>query len=873
MFRLGSAAAVAAALAGASFAQQPDPLSSIAAENARLVAQIAAGATARDGASAELEELRKAQRDLAEGMQRIERRAQVHVLGGEFAQTLIERRRQLPTPERFTAARDARARLLAATSDANLRAEGELGGLADLDAAAAKRLAAAQPPIPEAQRPHVQAAARERLAAQRDLLTRLAELQQALLVALRETDEAERELVRQGQAARAELTQLLFWIPARPSTEAVRRLALALAWTASPANWRAAAAVLGEESARRPFWPAVAVLIAVGLYAGRGRLQRGLGSLAPAAVTYGRYRIGHTLAALAITLALAAPGPIVLSTAASLLGSAADAQPFPQALGDALGIVARLLLALSAFGWLLDRRGVAVGHFGWDEASLAFAARALRRFTALVVPLLFLASLNGLDHAPYANRESLGRLAFSVAMIALAAFLVHVLRRKSPPMERLRARAPRTWTVQLHSVWFGALVAVPLAAAALAAAGYFVAAGYIFGRTLESLFLVLGASMLYGLIALWVQVQRSHLARLRDEAAARPAAAGAAGEARSEIAQAPPPRLDLAAIGEEMRSLLDLFITLLLLGGLWWVWRDAVSILSVITDYELWRYTDTVDGKEVTHPLTVGGFLLASLVGVVTAVAVRNVGALLDIVLLQRLEMQADANYAIKVMTRYALAAAGVLLASDILGIGWSDVQWLIAALSVGLGFGLQEIVANFVSGLIVLAERPIRIGDVITVGDVSGTVARIRARATAVVDFDNKEVIIPNKAFITERVTNWTLSNQTTRLLLKVGVAYGSDVALVQRVVLEAVRSNPDVLPAPRPSVLFMGFGDSSLDFEIRAFVDSFDKRLRVQHEINSAVDRVLREHGIEIPFPQRDLHIRSAPGLAGLPGSEPRG
>jgi potassium efflux system protein len=170
------------------------------------------------------------------------------------------------------------------------------------------------------------------------------------------------------------------------------------------------------------------------------------------------------------------------------------------------------------------------------------------------------------------------------------------------------------------------------------------------------------------------------------------------------------------------------------------------------------------------------------------------------------------------------------------------------------------------VSGLIVLAERPIRIGDVVTVGDVSGTVARIRARATAVVDFDNKEVIIPNKAFITERVVNWTLSNQTTRLLLKVGVAYGSDIGLVQRVMLEAVRRNPDVLESPPPSVFFADFGDSSLDFEIRAFVGSFNQRLRVQHELLFAVEAVLRENSVEIPFPQRDLHIRSAPGLSGV-------
>jgi potassium efflux system protein len=205
-----------------------------------------------------------------------------------------------------------------------------------------------------------------------------------------------------------------------------------------------------------------------------------------------------------------------------------------------------------------------------------------------------------------------------------------------------------------------------------------------------------------------------------------------------------------------------------------------------------------------------------------------------------------DATYAIKVVAQYALAAAGIVVASDILGIGWSDVQWLIAALGVGLGFGLQEIFANFISGLIVLAERPIRIGDVVTVGDVSGTVARIRARATTVIDFDNKEVLIPNKSFITDRVINWTLSNQTTRLLLKIGVPAGTDVALAQRVMLGAVQRNPDVLRVPTPSVLLTAVGASSLDFEIHAFVGSFEKRLPVQHELNLAVDGALREHGI---------------------------
>jgi potassium efflux system protein len=845
--RLGAIAA-AAMLSSAALAQQHDPIGRIAAENAELSTQAAAAATALDRAGAELARLQKSKDALAESLRRIERRAEVHALGREFAETVIDRLRLLPRAERFAAARAARADLLAATSDAALRVERERDELGDLEAAVVARLAAAAPPVAQAARPQVEAALRGALASRSDLLARVAGLQERLVQTLREVGEAERALEARGEAAHAELTRLLFWIPAPPVTQTLSRFPPALAWTVSPAHWRAAAAVVQQEFARSPFWPALALLAAAILYAARGRLRQALVSLAPGSVTYERYRVGHALAALAITFGLAAPGATVLWTLALLLGGAPEAQAFVHALGAACAAVARLLLALSAFAWLLDRGGMAVGHFGWDEATAGFAVRVLRRFMVFFVPLIFVAALNSGDYAPFANRESLGRLMFNLAMIAVAALLVMLLRRGSPLMRLAAARAPRAWAVRLHGLWFTALVALPLGMAALAAMGYFVAAAYFYTLAVHSVFLVLGALLLYGLIALWVQVQRSHLARRHDAERAPPGGADAG--------KALPQRLDVAALGEQTRSLLQLLITLLLVAGMWWLWRGA---LQVVGDYTLWTYHDTVDGKTVTHPLTVAGLSLALMVVAVTAVGVRNIGALLDIVLLQRLDVQPDATYAVKVMAQYALTAAGVVAAADILGIGWSDVQWLIAALGVGLGFGLQEIFANFISGLIVLAERPIRIGDVVTVGDVSGTVARIRARATAVVDFDNKEVIIPNKAFITERVVNWTLSNQTTRLLLKVGVAYGSDVALVQRVLLEAVGRNPGVLRHPGPSVFFVGFGDSSLDFEIRAFVGAFDQRLRVRHELLLAVDAVLREHGIEIPFPQRDVHIRS--------------
>jgi len=179
----------------------------------------------------------------------------------------------------------------------------------------------------------------------------------------------------------------------------------------------------------------------------------------------------------------------------------------------------------------------------------------------------------------------------------------------------------------------------------------------------------------------------------------------------------------------------------------------------------------------------------------------------------------------------------------------------------VGLGFGLQEIVANFISGIIILFEQPIRVGDVVTIGDLTGRVARIHIRATTITDFDNKDLIVPNKSFITGQLINWSLTSPITRLTIKVGIAYGSDTVRAHKIMLDTVRANPLVLKHPEPRVWFTGFGESSLDFTIYVFVQEMADRLPLTHELHMAIEQALRSNGIEIPFPQRDVHIRSVP------------
>jgi potassium efflux system protein len=298
-----------------------------------------------------------------------------------------------------------------------------------------------------------------------------------------------------------------------------------------------------------------------------------------------------------------------------------------------------------------------------------------------------------------------------------------------------------------------------------------------------------------------------------------------------------------------------LFIFTLL--GLWLIWEPVFPALGILQDVELWSYTGVIDGTTQTVPITLANIAVSVIVIAVTIIAVRNLPGLFEMILLNRLPMNPGARYAYSTITRYTLTAIGIVIALNTMGLRWSNLQWLVAALGVGLGFGLQEIVANFISGLIVLFERPFTVGDTVTVGDIHGTVTRIQIRATTILDWDRKELIVPNKEFITGRLINWSLSDSIIRIKVPVGIAYGSDTDLAEQLLLKAAQASPLVLKSPAPQVVFFSFGDNSLNFELRVFIRSIDDWIPMLHAMNRAIDKAFRQAGITIAFPQRDVHL----------------
>jgi len=238
---------------------------------------------------------------------------------------------------------------------------------------------------------------------------------------------------------------------------------------------------------------------------------------------------------------------------------------------------------------------------------------------------------------------------------------------------------------------------------------------------------------------------------------------------------------------------------------------------------------------------------------------------------LKRRQMDTGARISIVRLVHYALVLVGFFIALSALGFELKNVTIIGGALGVGIGFGMQAIVNNFVSGLILLFERPIKVGDVIQLSDGQrGRVINLGLRATIIETFDRAEVVVPNGDLIASQVTNWTLGNRSMRLIIPVGVAYGSDVETVMRVLMTVATDSSQVLKTPQPVVLFLNFGDSSLDFQLRVWIADFNDRRIIQSALVREIDRKFREEGVEMPCPQRDLHLRSVddPAAAGLRG-----
>ena len=554
-----------------------------------------------------------------------------------------------------------------------------------------------------------------------------------------------------------------------------------------------------------------------------------------------------TLIAGALVVISALFIPLLLFFLAWQLGPPFEKSTLPGALCGSLIFSIPLFFVFISVHKSLAPGGLAEKYLNWRPGLCRAFAKTSRGVILFCLPLQIIStSLEWFEGGRW--NDSLGRLLFILNMGILSGFLYQTSRRLS-----YETKNPAPKTAHRHSIHLGMLwsICLPVALVVMAAVGFYFTSLQLSWRLFWSYAILMAIGLLtsfVGRLLLTTQF-RIKLRHLDDNAV----------EANDRH-----DKIDIAGITGQVNRLLRITATVATIVIGWQIWAGVLPAIGWLDQIGLWDAARDFSVNGVTPLVTLRHLLIAvGLLGI-TVMLSRNLPGLLEIVLLDRLPLDRGGRYAISFVIRYMVGVVGILLAFRWVGFSWTSVQWLAAGLTVGLGFGLQEVFANLVSGIIILIERPIRVGDFVTVNQVTGTVTRMELRATTIRDLDHRESIIPNKRFITEDVTNWTLSDTLTRIVLPVGVAYGSDTRKVQRTLYGIAHGNDSVVATPEPEVVFHGFGDSTLNFELKVMIPSRELYFKVQHELNMAIDMAFRAENIEIAFPQQDVHLH---GLENLP------
>lgn len=641
----------------------------------------------------------------------------------------------------------------------------------------------------------------------------------------------------------------------------------AVAWSLSPANWMQAVRDLRDAAYREPFSAAMLILAFVLLLYAQHNSRQHIKTLGGEASKKTCTEFLPSLRTLWLTIVVSLPWPLLLWGIGWMLSGPLNQSDFSLALSQSTRTAGWVLLLAEFMRQCCRGDGLADAHLGWPRAAMQQLRRYLRWVPIVIVPLVFWFVGLDVQTTEQLFSASLGRVLFLVVMGYAAFALYRLLMVHGSAIYQVLDRGSDSWLLRLHRVWRPVLVMLPVVLAVMASVGYYYTAEQLAKRVLATAAMLLLLMIAGGLLRRWVLLNRRQLAR--EQARQRRAAAQAAAEAaQAEGGDAPPmvempeETVDLTALSEATRKLLGMLLLIAGIVGAVMIWQEVFPALAWLDKHALPGLGESDD------PTTWGDLLRCLLTLVITYVATRDIPALLELVVLQHLPIDQGARYAISTLARYALLTAGIIIAGYILSIG-SSLGWLVAAMGVGLGFGLQEIFANFVSGIILLFERPIRVGDIITLGEKTGIVNRIRMRATTIVDWDRKEYVVPNKDLVTERLLNWTLSDQLNRIVIEVGVAYGTDIERALLVLREVIDAHPETLTDPAPIITFEGFGDSTLNLVVRCYLPSLEKRIFTISELHVNINKRFRDEGIEIAFPQRDLHLRSVP--AGWERSSP--
>ena len=697
------------------------------------------------------------------------------------------------------------------------------------------------------------------LKARRQLLTRLNDASDTLI-----QEQTRLKLLYSRQNSKIdEIREIsashLFWMPdVRPLTPAVLLgVPTALSLLLDPVNWLQLPRAIVENNPMTLTLAGLGLLVLAWCWAKLGRhLVQYSHYIAPRIGKVTQDKFSLTSRLLMRSLLAALPLPAMVLMVRGLLDGAWQ-YPFAVAVARGLGEIWFLLLALLVARHLTLEKGILILHFRWPKEPVQRVWGQFRTLLLVLIPSFFVQGMAN-SYQEHAFYDSLGRLAFIIGALWLLLFFARLNREKLP---LTWGQADMTKPHLLHHFIWNSLMLAPLLAVLGSLFGYFYTSRILLRQLELSLLAGLGCLLVYYLAHRWMLIQRRRLAF--DRAKSKRAEILAQRERdeddlSSEIPDVvEEPELDLDTISAQS---LGLVRTLLMLGFTMLVvvqWSDLNSAFSFLSSIEVWQVSSKVAGIEQLSAITLQDLMLTAFAFILTVVTARNLPGLMELTLLQHLSLSPGTGFALTTVSKYLVILIGALTGFSMLGIDWSKTQWLVAALSVGLGFGLQEIFANFVSGLIILFEKPIRLGDTVTIRDLTGTVTKIKTRATTIVDWDRKEIIVPNKAFITEQFINWSLSDAITRVKLRIRIGLTQEPKRVQQLLEQCVQESTLVLDTPTPEVFLIEFTDSALIYEIRLYVNNMDHRMPITHEVHSLILEKLNQLGMHLPHQQIDIRM----------------
>ncbi|MBX3463441.1 MAG: mechanosensitive ion channel [Planctomycetes bacterium] len=698
--------------------------------------------------------------------------------------------------------------------------------------------------------PELLAEARRLRDGRRDLLQQLADGYTALLGDELDAQGTERQITDLIATYRAYVTERVLGIrSSRPLWQLDWRVAASgVAWLLDPHEWAEVGHLL-VAAVVAPVWPLLPTALLVALLCLRRLLGRRLARHGERAARGSNVAYTPTALAAVDTVLLALPIPGLCWLGGFLLAAHPRATEFAKALAAGAEHTSWTLFLVLAIAALVRPRGLAEAHFQWQSTTVAHLRRAVRPLLLAVLPFT---TLLAMFEAPGDDRW-IGTLGSLLLLGQLLLLLVAFSRLLHPRTGILGASVRQKTTLQrFQRLWFLLGAGTPAVLLVMAVLGYDFTVLQLARRLLVTFAVLVVAVFVHAMVVRGLVLERRRLQIRRAQERLQAAKAADEGSAPAELAAAEP--VDPQSLARQTQTLLRGVVTIATAIVVYQVWVDVLPALGALRGVVLWG-----DGSAADPAIVTLADLLWSLFLLLAALAAaRNLPALLELFVLQRLEMQPGERHALSTLVRYGIVILGVVWSFSSIGIGWAKVQWLVAAVSVGLGFGLQEIFANFVSGLILLFEQPVRVGDIVQVGTTTGRVTRIRIRATTIQDWDRKELVIPNRDFVTKEVTNWTLSDPVVRWVFPVGVAYGSDTEQALQLLEQCARQSRFVVAEPRPEAVFVGFGDSALNLQLRAFVDMNRLEYRWMTDLYQSIDAAFRKAGIQIAFPQRDVNLR---------------